>query len=74
MVRCREPPLLPAFTIAGLLSGLVENDCRAVATWGRAFVAVMRVRWHSFRTDGIEDAGRREGIEKAWISEKRFDA
>jgi len=33
-----------------------------------------RVRWHSLRRDGMEDAGRRAGSEKAWMDVKVLEA
>jgi len=32
------------------------------------------VRWHSLRREGMEDAGRRAGREKAWMDVKLFEA
>lgn len=33
-----------------------------------------RVLWHSFSTEGMDEAGRRDGIEKALIETKLFEA
>jgi hypothetical protein len=32
------------------------------------------VRWHSLRRDGMEDAGRMAGSEKAWMDVKVLEA
>jgi len=32
--------------------------------------ADVRVRWHSRKTEGIEDAGKRDGSAKAWMDVK----
>lgn len=43
--------------------GLVEIDCFGCD--GRGLCAEMRVRWHSLRMEGIDDAGRSDAIENA---------
>lgn len=65
-------PPLAGFGTGMVLVGLVKIDWDDVTELN--LTAVVSVRWHSFRMEGIDDAGRRDGIEKAWISVNMLDA
>jgi hypothetical protein len=71
MVRCSVPALA-----VGLVGTMVvveeENGMGDVGEGGVGREA--RVRWHSLRRDGMEDAGRRAGSEKAWMDVKVLEA
>jgi hypothetical protein len=62
IVRWSVPALVGS---GGVVPGIVGDDGRD---------AEARVRWHSLRIPGREDAGRVAGREKAWIEFNKLDA
>jgi hypothetical protein len=70
------PPPLAAFDGVRAAVGLewVENGFGEVGEVGGVEIcgeeAGLSVRWHSFKMDGIEEAGKREGSVKAWMEVK----
>lgn len=61
-VKCSEPPGLVVFCTGG---ESCENGCGEVER-----VQGVSTRLHSFKTVGIEDAGRRAASEKVWMEVK----
>lgn len=65
---------MPALTEGGRGGANGEMEVVGKMGGGTGVLGETRVRWHSARRAGMEEAGRRDGSEKAWIEVKRLEA
>ncbi len=54
--------------------GLLLLGVGVVEDGGRGLGAEVSVRWHSFRIEGMEEAGSSDAMGNAWILVKRLEA
>lgn len=52
----------------------VVDELRVWSSMDRVVGAEIRVRWHSLRIRGIEDAGSSAGTQNAWMAVKMLEA
>ncbi len=72
MVRWSVPPCDD--DTRGEDSGWNAEAVRVVGDGGGGVAAEVSVRWHSLSIDGMDDARRRAGSEKAWMLLKILEA